>query len=630
MSQLTDTYDETQVDPPSTGPQISSLEAAIEALVDIAHEASNFSSFYRAALPVISSCLHFTFVEVELRNAGLIVQEQHSRDSIDPDFWKEITQESLAEAIAEPETRLRVFVGREVQASVALITAPIGNQGRRGGVLAAIVPLHNREQLNKILEEVDVLCTLVSSLADFAHNSPEEVRDETLEELSRTRKVAAFSSETELSYAITNKLRTREGCVQVALASTGGADLKLLSVSGLDDIAHRSPGIKMLRSAMQECVDLGSPVVDQEEGLELEGVATGGRLHRQWRISVGDACVASLPLYAEGQLVAVLSLQRVKKTPFGQEDLDSIREQVEPYAAGLEMVRVARRSLGAHLRHATWSAMKACVAPGRWGRKALVVLSLALGSWSIWGSLPYSISAPCALKPMAGRHIAAASDGVLDAVHVQPGDRVETGQLLCEFDTIELELEASRLSGQLATQEVELYRAMGEGSVAEASLARARRKAVQANLDFVLHRIRSARVVAVADGVILEGDHGSRIGDAFSKGETLFRIAESNEWKLEIHVPERDIDQLKIGAMGHFASHSRPGEHRELEILRLAPTAEQFEGRNVFTAEASCVIPDEWVRAGMEGFASIESGERSPAWHVGHRLVDFMRMNLWL
>lgn len=40
------------------------------------------------------------------------------------------------------------------------------------------------------------------------------------------------------------------------------------------------------------------------------------------------------------------------------------------------------------------------------------------------------------------------------------------------------------------------------------------------------------------------------------------------------------------------------------------------DGKNVFVAEAACDMPVGWARSGLEGYASIDVGDRSPLWIV--------------
>lgn len=132
------------------------------------------------------------------------------------------------------------------------------------------------------------------------------------------------------------------------------------------------------------------------------------------------------------------------------------------------------------------------------------------------------------------------------------------------------------------------------------------------------------------DGVVLAGDHRSRIGDSFRKGESLFTIAPPAEWKLDILVAESEVDNVVSGMTGDFASHSRPEDSFQFAVVRVAPSAESIAGSNVFSVEATCDVSVSWARSGMAGFASIDVGTRTPVWILTHRAIDFARMHLWL
>lgn len=620
------------VEPPVETRRTTVLGASIEALVDIAHQAPTPQVFLRRALPILAACSRCVYIRAEIPDTGTVIRESWVHPNSDPEFWSSTVQSFVTDTMLESRARAQLFEGQELDLGIAILSAPVGTGSRHGGALAVVVPCGGAEDAHGALWNLDVLCSLISTLLDSIGTMRDEPEPAHCEEVERARKVAAFASETELAFAIVNRLRTREGCEQVALAGAKGKKIEILAISGLDEVVLRSPGVKAIRSAMLECADLRMPVIDQDHAPHTSHeVSTGGRLHRRWRESGGGGCVASIPLFDEEQLLAVLSVRRNSSTPFQEQDLQELHALVEPYAASLELIRAARRSLPKHAWHSAGSALRALGGPGSWSRKAAVLL-LVLGlGWCFWGSLPYSINAPCVLVPTESRHVAAGFDGVLKATGgFLPGDRVQAGDVLCEFEVTDLRLEAARLEAELAIIEVDLHRALGDGMAAEAELARARSGAVQAELNLIRHQLERSRVVAATGGVVLEGDLRDRIGDSFSKGEVLFLIAPGNEWKVEISVPEADIVEVETGSSGVFASHSRPEDRHDLEIVRVTPAAEYRDGRNVFVAEATCDLPDTWARSGMAGFASIDAGGRSPIWIATHRLVDFVRLHFWL
>lgn len=622
---------------PTTGETASpTRESAIEALVDIAQEASTPQAFLKRALPMLARILRCAYIQAELQHAGSVLDETWSHESSDPEFWASTVSSLLVDTLSEGTTVARIFEGRDVDVRVAFLCAPFGVGHRSGGAVVAVLPCRTSDEADAALEQFDVLCTLASSLLETLGSDPQGDESPSgaaasAETVAQIRKVAEFTSETELAFAITNKLRTRDGCEQVVLAAVEGRRVRLLAISGSDSIAPRSPGVKLLRAAAEECADLRRCVVDQDEELDEDsGVVRGGRLHRHWRESVGGGCVASVPLAKDGKLVAVLLVRRDSTSPFVAEELKELHDLVEPYAAGLEMVRVARRSLRQHIGASLRSGLSQTFGRGSFGRKA-ALLCAALGvGWALYGELPYSVQAPCELRAADARQLSCAADGVLLASHVLPGDTVHAGQVLAEFDTRELELERARLESELAILEVDRFRAMESGSPAEVEMAAANADGVRASLDLVEFRIAAASVTATSDGVILEGDLRSRVGATFTKGEPLFELAPRGSWKLEVRVHESDVDELHEEMSGEFASHSRPEEAYPFVVTRIAPAAEPAESGNVFLIEAECDLPADWARPGMAGFASIDAGERAPAWIALHRIIDYVRLNLWL
>ncbi len=616
---------------------LSARESVIEALVEFAQEASTPQAFYKLALPAIAKCMRCAYIEVEIRHGSTILNQSWHHEESNQEFWAAKAQSMLTETMSEMLARARVFEGRDVDVRVAYLCAPIGMHSRTGGALVAVMPCRDTSEVDDCLELLDVLCALASSLVDTVHkpttlegnltNGAEASQEET----ARIRKVAEFTTETELAFSITNKLRTRDGSDQVVLSRVQGTKVTMLSMSGSDSIAPRSPGVKLIRAAVEECVDLKKTIVDQAQKLdESDGIIAGGRLHHTWRESVGGGCVASIPIFQGTQLVAVLSVRRGSSQPFNAEDLTELHSLVEPYAEGLEMVRVARRSLYQHVRASARDLIASLFGSGSYGGKVAFGGLALLVLWGFFGKLSHSIQAPCELQPASSRQLAVGTDGILQAAFALPGDRVQKGDLLCEFDSAELVLERDRLQGELAILEVDRFSALSSGTPAEVEIATANGDALRANLALVDYRIAATKVYATTAGVVLEGDHRNRLGDAFTKGETLFKIAPSEGWRLEIRVPEAEVNNVASGMVGHFASHSRPEDSFDFEIARVAPAAESIAGSNVFTVEANCDVSADWARPGMAGFASIDAGERTPVWILTHRALDFARMHLWL
>ena len=53
------------------------------------------------------------------------------------------------------------------------------------------------------------------------------------------------------------------------------------------------------------------------------------------------------------------------------------------------------------------------------------------------------------------------------------------------------------------------------------------------------------------------------------------------------------------------------------------------DGRNAFEVEATLDNPVTLLRPGLQGFAKIDTGEAAWVWIYTHRLVDWLRLQLW-
>lgn len=607
---------------------------AIEGLVDLARRCRSPQEFFKQSLSVLGPAMNFIYAELEVQQAATVTRQTFCIGD-NQAFWEPTVDSLLTEAIASPGFQARLFRGVKVDLQLAMLTVPLcqGQLSTRGA-LVAVVPCADRAGAQTALTRLASMSTLMSTLSTAlggSHGGPSPAPALDVETASALARSAQYTSQEELAYALTNKLRTRNGCDQVCLAMVRGNHVRLLSISGLDDINHRSPGVKHIIHAMEECLDFGKPVV-QQSGPEIQDpdIITGGRLHLAWHQSASGAPVASIPLMLDDHCIAIMSVRRSKTATFAPEDLAELRGMIEHYAPALQTIGQANQSLMRHVRRSMAGFWQGTLVHASWTRRAALACVSAFVLWVCFGTMQYEVVVHGSVVPAETRQVAAPADGVLRVASLIPGDFVHAGDVLCQFDTIELELELERQRGEFAMLRVDELQAMAGGTPAEERLARAHQQAVQASIDLLELRVAQSVVRAPVDGVILEGDLGRRIGDVFTKGDPLFELSTNAGWKLELEIPESVVSEFKVGQQGRFASHSRPEDTHELEIVHLHPSAERRGLHNVFLAEATSNVQAEWMRSGVEGLAKIEAGERSPLWVAFHRITDYIRLHLWL
>lgn len=598
-------------------------------LLDLARKTSTRLSFLKKSLEIIAASFNSPFAAIYLRLGSETFEDEVRRGSTDPAFWRGTVQQFLTDSLAGGAPRARLLSARSAQLTIGLLCAPLydAREGKPGAI--AMVVRCTDDDLREHLARLESLSALVSHLVvvqgerrgdDAAARVPS----------SSLGRAASYESPTELAFSLTNGLRSKLGCEQVTLGLAGGKHIRLLSISGLDDVRHRSPGVIRIREAMEECLDHGDVIVCQgDDAAGDERLSSGHRLHKQWRDSIGGASVASIPLSEGERVTAVITMRRRHDEMFTKEQLAQIKATVEPFAPAFRLLREARRGVLTHCCDSVRAFAASLFQPGRIGRKVCCGVAALAALWLAFGTMQFSVTLPAKVVPADSRHVSCATDARLLRVDVQPGDRVAKGQVLCEFDSGELQLQQRASSAQAAVLDSERARAMAADSPADARIAETNLTLEQARLSIIEQRIRDCVVRAPCDGVIVSGDLRKRVGGPIQRGEPLFEIA-GGGWRLELETPQDASAHVIVGLKGRFASHARPELTQPFTVESMRPAAELRRRETVYVADASVCADADWIRPGMEGLARVECGVQPTWWVCFHHGIDFLRLHWWL
>ncbi len=605
-----------------------------------ARRATSVHAFLAEALACIAHSFGSPFAALYVRGGSEVIEEETHSGSTDPGFWRPAVQQYLTDSLADKAARAQVLSASDAGLKITLLSAPLFNTALGISGAVVVVVRGGSDEARTHLQALEALVELTASAIEMARAPAAETASAAAAPNQALARAALVSSPEELAFAITNNLRAKLGCELIALGLVAARKIRILSIAGQDEVKPRNPGVAQLRAAMEECLDLGKPIVCQQDGAwEQEALTSGFRLHQQWQHLAGGASVVSIPLNAGERCVAVLSMRRRAEEPFKSEQLEEVRALVEPFAPALLLVRDASRTLPRHIADTARGSVAALVQPGHRGRKLLCALAAAAALWFCVGTLDYRLTVAATLTPAQQRHVAAPFDGTLLTSSVLAGDVVHAGDVLCEFDRRELELERDRLRSQLAVLEREHMRALATEQPVEAQLVGANQRLTRVQLAITEQRIEQAVLRAPFDGVVISGDLRKQIGAVMRQGEPLFEIAPLDNWTLEMDIPESVAGDLIAGLegdgggrsfAGRFAGSARPEAPQPFELTRVRPRAEVKDGRNVFIAEADMVPEVDWMRPGMEGIAKVDLGPRPVWWVALHGILDRLRMSYWL
>jgi multidrug resistance efflux pump len=423
-----------------------------------------------------------------------------------------------------------------------------------------------------------------------------------------------------------------------------GEVIHAIAMSDSEHIDRRMAMIQKIEGAMDECLDQAQAVMyppPPEQGAGADVVLATAITHAHRELAAGNAGlrVVSLPLRVDERVIGVVTIESggvMSAGAGGSATLDA--GTVELVQAVLDLIapvlRIRRsddrilplRAWDDTLRAASW-----VVGPTHTVWKVAGVLVVALMLVLTLVRVPYRVEAPAELRPREQRVISSPFDGVIASSEagIEPGVRVEAGQLLATMDTSELRLQAINARGQILQAEKQADAALAGGKLSEAQQARAKADQARAELDLLDRRIEMARLVAPIAGTIIAGDLKERVGSSVKLGDALFQIAPLDDMLVIAKVGDRDISLIEMGVSGSVATKAYPAQRHAFGVERVVPLSQAEEGKNAFEVRAKLEQPAGWMRPGMEGFAKFDAGEHSLAWIGTRRIRETLRLWLW-
>lgn len=427
-----------------------------------------------------------------------------------------------------------------------------------------------------------------------------------------------------------NELATRTGAVRVSLGWMKGDNIKIIALSHTEKFDKKQELIIQLQRVMEECADQDS-VVQFEPGRTGSDNVT--REAQMLSRAQGGNGVLSLPLRRKDEVVGVVTLEFLPQQKLPEEATTGLAVAIDLVAPQLwdrhENDRWLITKTGLSLKHLA----EETVGPRHMLAKGIVALSIiAVLVLFVWSPM-YHVKAAFSFVAPEQRTVSAPYEGYIDKVYVLPGDSVKAGQPLLDMDTRDIVVKKAEAMAQERRAYFTMVKARGEQKPDEAGIADAERQQYAAEVALYDREISKAHIVAPIDGKILSGDLKDKIGSAVKVGEQLFEVAELDGLQAKLNVEDRDMqDIMKVAKVGEgkLATTALPWDKHAFTIDHIVPQGEAKEGSNVF--EIYCNMKDAnptWL-PGQTGEARVDIEKRPLIQHWTGRLVDFLRLKLWM
>jgi multidrug efflux pump subunit AcrA (membrane-fusion protein) len=444
-----------------------------------------------------------------------------------------------------------------------------------------------------------------------------------METLSAINRQKRFIS---TAMALCNEAASQWQCERVSIGFLKGRYVKIKAISHTEHFSRKMKVVQDIESSMEECLDQDCEVLypASQEATYISRAA--GELSQNH----GPLAILSVPFRWDGEVRAVLTLERESGKPFTLEEIEVIRLACELCTARLWELYEHDRWIGGKVIAKVRSGLALLIGPRYTWTKILAILISGLIVILIFAKGPFRAEAPFALEATYQQVVCASFDGYIKSVNVEVGDPVTEKTILAELDTAELRLQLAAAKAEQAGYRKQFAAAMRDVETAQAQIAQANSDKAQAQIDLLNYLIEQGKIISPISGAVVKGDLKRQIGAPVKTGDVLFEVTPLESLRAELLVPEDQIFDISMGQEGYLATVSYPGERIKFVVERINPMAEVVNNRNVFKVRVRLLETRPWMRPGMEGVAKISIGKRRYVWIWTRRIVNWLRMKLWL
>jgi multidrug resistance efflux pump len=427
-----------------------------------------------------------------------------------------------------------------------------------------------------------------------------------------------------------NELATRTGAARVSLGWVKHDKIKLKAISHTEQFDRKQELSVMIEKVMEECWDQEDNVIFDPEGESSPHVSRDAQ--QLSRVNGGET-VMSLPMRNRGEIVGVMTLEFNRDKKLEQHNATALAVSVELLAPQLFDRYQNDRWWITKTGIAIVDLWKLTVKPQHALAKLIILLVLAAVLCLIFIRPMYHVAAQFKFGVINKRTISAPYQGVIEKVFKFPGDTVKAGDALLKLKTYDLEQQWIKSKRDAASKraEADADDGMTPPKSAEAMAARKEADADDAGADYYKSQIQQATITAPIDGVVLTGDLTDKQDSTVKLGDPLMEVGKKDDLRVEIDVPEREIQMVTEGRSGEIATKAMPSLSSKITVDQIIPLGNPKEGSNTFRVYAKIddpISPD-W-RPGMEGEARIDFQKRPVIWIWTHRLIDWVRLKVWM
>jgi putative peptide zinc metalloprotease protein len=223
---------------------------------------------------------------------------------------------------------------------------------------------------------------------------------------------------------------------------------------------------------------------------------------------------------------------------------------------------------------------------------------IALGGFVPW---PITATGPFVVASGSSGVLVAPDSGVVFEVLVREGGSVRAGAPLAVIRNLELERSVAAAGRAVDSLRLREAQARARGREGEATRLAAEARAEVARLSGLRDRVRSLTLRAPEDGIVESPRPDTLFGRAVSLGDTLLRLARSNQVEARIALAGAGAALAREGQRAKLIAHADPGVRVEASLASVAASASP----DGMVESRVRLVGTEALRPGMTGEARI-------------------------
>ena len=502
------------------------------------------------------------------------------------------------------------------------LASPIFVEKQLLGIIAVKTTHHNKQKQQQILHTL-----MVGTKWLAMPRATDEMQEQFYTTVIRLAINCLQQNSVNKAYtALISDLTSEFTCDRIAVGVLEDHHTQVIALSNSARFDDKSNLIRALSAAMDEAVDQDQIIVYPETENDTTSIT---HAHAELARIYNSGAICTIPLIYNESVFAVLTMERSEANSFDQETINICEQTLALLSPFLSLKHKDEMFLIQKMKQSVKNSLTELFGFKYLGVKLLTLATVLVISFAAIIEGDFRIHADAVLEGRIQRIVSAPMDGFIKSAKVRAGDQVSSGEIMATMEDTDLKLEKIRLAGEKQKLQREYREAMANRELVDVNILKTQLAQIHAKIKLKQEQLQRTFIHTPFDGVVIEGDLSQSLGAPVDRGESLFKIAPLDGYRIILKVNERSISYIRHGLHGTLVLSSLPGRTFPLRIEKITEVARADDGSNIFRIEAALSEKPELLRPGMEGIGKVEIGQRKLLWIWTHELVDWVKLWVW-